>query len=44
VITAIGILDGIFVAWRGNLRAAMISHAWADVFEGYLRSNCFPGA
>jgi membrane protease YdiL (CAAX protease family) len=44
VITAIGILDGIFVAWRGNLRAAMISHAWADVFEGYLRSNYFPGA
>lgn len=38
VITALGILDGIFVVWRRNLRAAMISHAWVDIFEGYLRS------
>lgn len=38
VITALGILDGIFVVWRRNLRASMISHAWVDIFEGYLRS------
>jgi uncharacterized protein len=37
VITALGILYGTFAAWRRNLRANMIAHAWSDVFEGWLR-------
>jgi membrane protease YdiL (CAAX protease family) len=37
VITALGILYGAFAAWRKNLRANMIAHAWSDVFEGWLR-------
>lgn len=42
VISVLGILYGIFVAWRGDLRASMITHAWSDVFEGYLRSIWLP--
>ncbi len=38
VIAVLGILYGALVAWRGNLRASMIAHAWSDVFEGWLRS------
>ena len=37
VITALGILYGAFAAWRRNLRANMIAHAWSDIFEGWLR-------
>jgi uncharacterized protein len=37
VIAALGILYGMLVAWRRNLRASMIAHAWSDIFEGYLR-------
>jgi membrane protease YdiL (CAAX protease family) len=37
VIVALGILYGALVAWRRNLRASMIAHAWSDIFEGYLR-------
>jgi len=25
------------VLWRKNLRSAMLAHAWADVYEGYLK-------
>lgn len=32
LITASGILVGLFVLWRGNLRSAMVFHAWADIF------------
>ena len=37
VIAALGILYGVLVAWRRNLRASMIAHAWSDIFEGYLK-------
>lgn len=37
VIAPLGILYGALVAWRRNLRASMIAHAWSDVFEGWLR-------
>jgi membrane protease YdiL (CAAX protease family) len=37
VIVPLGILYGALVAWRHNLRASMIAHAWSDVFEGWLR-------
>jgi membrane protease YdiL (CAAX protease family) len=37
VITALGVLYGAFAAWRRNLRANIIAHAWSDVFEGWLR-------
>jgi membrane protease YdiL (CAAX protease family) len=38
VIVPLGILYGALVAWRGNLRASIIAHAWSDIFEGWLRS------
>ena len=38
VIAALGILYGALAAWRRNLRANMIAHAWSDIFEGWLRS------
>ena len=44
VIVALGILYGALVAWRRNLRASMIAHAWSDIFEGYLRFFLFPSA
>jgi hypothetical protein len=31
VITVLGVLYGILAAWRRNLRANMIAHAWSDV-------------
>ncbi|MGA7841348.1 MAG: CPBP family intramembrane glutamic endopeptidase [Candidatus Acidiferrales bacterium] len=37
VIAVLGILYGALVAWRRNLRASMIAHAWSDIFEGWLR-------
>jgi CAAX protease family protein len=37
VIAALGILYGTLVAWRRNLRASMLAHAWSDLFEGWLR-------
>jgi hypothetical protein len=37
VIAPLGILYGILVAWRSNLRASMISHAALDIFEGWVR-------
>jgi membrane protease YdiL (CAAX protease family) len=36
-ITALGILYGALVAWRRNLRASMIAHAWSDIYEGYVK-------
>jgi membrane protease YdiL (CAAX protease family) len=38
VITVVGVLYGLLVAWRGNLRSAMLAHAWSDVYGGYLKS------
>ena len=37
VIVPLGILYGTLVAWRRNLRASTIAHAWSDIFEGWLR-------
>jgi membrane protease YdiL (CAAX protease family) len=37
VIAALGILYGALAAWRRNLRANMLTHAWSDIFEGWLR-------
>jgi CAAX protease family protein len=35
VIAALGILYGVLAAWRRNLRANMIAHAWSDIYEGW---------
>ncbi len=37
VIAALGMLYGALAAWRRNLRANMLAHAWSDIFEGWLR-------
>jgi uncharacterized protein len=37
VISLLGVLFGVLAAWRGNLRANIIVHAWADVWEGWLK-------
>jgi membrane protease YdiL (CAAX protease family) len=37
VISALGVLYGALAAWRKNLRANMIAHAWSDVWEGWLK-------
>ena len=37
VISALGVLSGTLAAWRGNLGANMIAHAWSDVWEGWLK-------
>ena len=41
VIIVLGVLYGALAAWRKNLRANMISHAWADVWEGWLKFVVF---
>lgn len=37
VITVLGVLYGVLAAWRRNLRANMIAHAWSDIWEGWLK-------
>ena len=37
VISALGVLYGVLAAWRRNLRANMIAHAWSDIWEGWLK-------
>jgi uncharacterized protein len=37
VICVLGVLYGLLAAWRRNLRANMISHAWSDIWEGWLK-------
>lgn len=37
VISVLGVLYGALAAWRRNLRANMIAHAWSDIWEGWLR-------
>lgn len=37
VISVLGVLFGALAAWRGNLRANIIVHAWADTWEGWLK-------
>jgi len=41
VISALGVLYGALAAWRKNLRANMIAHAWSDVWEGWLKMVVF---
>lgn len=41
VISALGVLYGSLAAWRKNLRANMIAHAWSDVWEGWLKMVVF---
>ena len=41
VITALGILYGMLAAWRRNLRVNIISHAWSDAWEGWLKFIVF---
>jgi membrane protease YdiL (CAAX protease family) len=37
VISVLGVLYGMLAAWRRNLRANMMVHAWTDVWEGWLK-------
>jgi uncharacterized protein len=37
VISVLGVLFGILAAWRRNLRANIIVHAWADLWSGWLQ-------
>ena len=37
VIFVLGALYGLLAAWRGNLRANIISHAATDIWEGWLK-------
>jgi membrane protease YdiL (CAAX protease family) len=37
VISVLGVLFGALAAWRGNLRANIIVHSWADVWGGWLQ-------
>jgi membrane protease YdiL (CAAX protease family) len=41
VISVLGILYGALAAWRRNLRANIIAHAWSDVWEGWLKMVVF---
>jgi membrane protease YdiL (CAAX protease family) len=41
VITALGLLYGILAACRRDLRVNMISHAWSDMWEGWLKFILF---
>lgn len=37
VISVLGVLFGVLAAWRKNLRANMVAHAWTDFWEGWLK-------
>jgi membrane protease YdiL (CAAX protease family) len=37
VISVLGVLFGALAAWRGNVRANIVVHAWADIWAGWLR-------
>ncbi len=37
VICVLGVLYGALAAWRRNLRVNIISHAWSDFWEGWLK-------
>jgi membrane protease YdiL (CAAX protease family) len=41
VISILGILFGVLAAWRRNLRANIIVHAWADIWGGWLQMLVF---
>lgn len=42
VISLLGILYGALAACRRNLRINIITHAWTDLFEGWLKFFLFP--
>lgn len=42
VISVLGILYGLLAAWRRNLRVNVISHAFTDAWEGWLKFVLFP--
>jgi uncharacterized protein len=37
VISVLGVLFGMLAAWRRNLRANIMVHAWTDVWSGWLK-------
>ncbi len=37
IITVLGILYGMLAAWRRNLRINIVTHAFTDVWEGWLK-------
>jgi len=37
VISILGVLYGGLAAWRENLRPAILSHGWSDLWEGWLK-------
>ena len=37
VISVLGVLFGVLAAWRGNLRINIITHAWTDFWEGWVK-------
>ncbi len=41
VISVLGVLYGALAAWRGNLRVNIVSHAWTDIWEGWLKFVIF---
>ena len=41
VISVLGVLYGILAAWRKNLRANIIAHAWSDIWGGWLQMLVF---
>jgi len=36
VISILGLLYGLLAAWRKNLVPGMVSHAWSDIYAGYV--------
>lgn len=37
IISVLGMLYGVLAAWRKDLKPGMLSHAWSDVWEGWLK-------
>jgi membrane protease YdiL (CAAX protease family) len=37
VIAVLGVLYGLLVLWRKNLRSSMLAHAWSDIWGGYVK-------
>ncbi|MGP8176103.1 MAG: lysostaphin resistance A-like protein [Terracidiphilus sp.] len=43
VISVLGVLYGALAAWRKDLKPGMLSHAWSDLWEGWLKHiGAFP--
>jgi len=41
IISVLGVLFGVLAAWRKNLRANIISHAFGDFWSGWLKFVVF---